>query len=350
MGNSSSNTISINLERTNLLYFTGETVSGTVDLNITNEKLEADEIYIILTGEIGYTTTRTVTRNGRTSRRTQYHNVPFYSAKVIFAQPQPGEKELIFNHGQYSWPFQIPLTDDYLPPTMNKPQSYPHVRYYLQFVIDKPWYKSNTRENRYIMIYPRVNLLQNPQCLLSTIFGKQNRKEIILKGTLNKLGYVPGELIHILLEIENPRTVLIKHIDFSLFQSYQIGNNTRGNLIFHTTLPKILNLKDQQIRETFYLLIPSELIPPSYQFQGRSERLAFVNIHYFLRCEVKVEGMFTNFDVDIPITLGTEPNPNLNQQQTFNPLLVSYSLNPQQSMFNDDVSPPSYDSIVQNVK
>jgi hypothetical protein len=60
--------------------------------------------------------------------------------------------------------------------------------------------------------------------------------------------------------------------------------------------------------------------------------------------------MFTNFDVDIPITLGTEPNPNLNQQQTFNPLIVSYSLNPQESMFNDDVSAPSYDSVVQNVK
>jgi hypothetical protein len=350
MGNSSSNAISINLERTNSLYFTGETVSGTVDLNITNEKVEADEIYIMLTGEIGYTTARTVFKNKRRSRSHKDHDITFYSTKFIFAQPQPGETELVLNHGQYSWSFQIPLTDDYLPPTMNQPQSYPHVRYYLQFVIDKPWYKPNIRENRYIMIYPRVNLLQNPQCLLSTIFGKQNRKEIILKGTLNKLGYVPGELIHILLEIENPRTVLIKHIDFSLFQSYQIGNNTRGNTIFQTTLPKILNLKDQQIRETFYLLIPSALIPPSYQFQGRSERFAFVNIHYFLRCEVKVEGMFTNFDVDIPITLGTEPNPNLNQQQTFNPLIVSYSLNPQESMFNDDVSAPSYDSVVQNVK
>ena len=57
MGNSNSSTITINLDRTNLFYFTGETVSGTVDLNITEEKVEADEIYIQLTGEIGYTTT-----------------------------------------------------------------------------------------------------------------------------------------------------------------------------------------------------------------------------------------------------------------------------------------------------
>ena len=54
MGVSSSNAISINLERNNSIYFTGETVSGRVDLNMINNKLEANEIYITLTGEIGF--------------------------------------------------------------------------------------------------------------------------------------------------------------------------------------------------------------------------------------------------------------------------------------------------------
>ncbi|CAF1398097.1 unnamed protein product [Rotaria sp. Silwood1] len=350
MGNSNSRAIVINLDQNKLFYFSGESVSGRVDLNIIEGKLEADEIYIVLTGEIGYTTTRTVsTGRGRTSRRTEYHHVPFYVAKFIFARPESGQNELVYGQGQYSWPFQIPLTD-YLPPTVNQPQSYPHVRYYLQVVIDKPWYKPNIRETKYLTIFPRVNLLQNPQCLLSTIFEKQNRKDIKLKGTLNKVGYVLGESIHMTLEIENPRRVLIQRIDLSMLQSYQIGRNSRGYTIFQTTLPHILNLKDQQIRETFSIIIPSVPIPPSYQFQGGIHRVALVNIFYMLRFAVKVEGIFTNFDINVPITLGTEPDPNLNQQQTFNPIVVSYSSNPEQSMFNDDDLPPNYDSIVQNNK
>ncbi|CAF3596009.1 unnamed protein product [Rotaria sp. Silwood1] len=347
MGNSNSSAIAINLDRNNLFYFSGEYVSGKVDLNIIEGKLEADEIYIALTGEIGYTTTRTVsTDRGRTSTRTEYHHVPFYSAKAIFARREPGQQELVYGQGQYSWSFQIPLTD-YLPPTINQPQSYPHVRYYLQVVIDKPWYKPNTRETRYLTIFPRVNLLQYPQCLLSTIFGNQNRKDITLKGTLNKLGYVLGESIYMTLEIENPRRVLIQRIDLSMLQSYRIAQNSRGYTVFQTTLPNILNFKDHQIRETFSIIIPSVPIPPSYQFQGGIQRFALVNISYMLRFAVKVEGIFTNFDVNIPITLGTEPHPDLNQQQTFNPVIVSYFSKPEQSMFSDDDLPPNYDSSVQ---
>jgi hypothetical protein len=110
------------------------------------------------------------------------------------------------------------------------------------------------------------------------------------------------------------------------------------------------NLKYQKIKEIFSLLIPSEPIPPSYQYQGGIQKTASIKIYYFLRFAVKVQGILTDFDLYIPIILGTEPNPDLNQQQTFNPLIVSYSLNPEESMFNDDVPPPSYDSVVQNIR
>ncbi|UJR11045.1 hypothetical protein I4U23_015229 [Adineta vaga] len=351
MGNSNSSAITINLDRNNPFYFSNEIVSGTVGLNILQGKIEANEIYVSLTGEIGYTTTRTVSNSrGQSSTRTEYHHVPFYSAKGIFAQPEVGQTELVLNQGQYSWPFQISLTD-YLPPTLNYPHAYPHVRYYLQVVIDKPWYKPNTRETQYLSVYPRVNLLHMPQCLVSTCFGNQNRKHITLRGTLNKLGYVPGELITFTLDIDNPRKVLIQHIDLSMLQSYRIGQNTRGYTIFQTTLPKICNTKEQQIRETYAIVIPLVSMAPSYQFQGGITRSAFVNITYLLRFAVKVEGMFTDFDVKIPITVGTEPNPDFTQQQTFNPLTVTYSSNPEQSMFIDnDELPPAYDSIVQNTK
>ena len=347
MGNGTSSEININLDRSNSLYYSGELVSGTIGLNIIEGIVKTEEIYIKLTGKIGYTTRRSVSNGrGRTTTQTEYHHVPFYSTKTVFARPEVGEKELVFGQGQYSWRFQIPLTD-YLPPTLNQPGSYPHVRYYLQVVIDKPWYKPNKRETKYLRVFPRVNLLQNPQCLVSTIFGNRNRKDITLKGTLNKLGYVPGELIVVTLEIENPRRVLIQHINVLMLQSYQIGRNSREYSILKTTLPTILNLNDEHIKQTFSVIIPTTVLPPSYKFRGGIKTTAYVDIHYLLKFTVRVEGMFTNFDVDVPITLGTEPNPDQNQQQAFNPLIVSYSSNPEQTMFSDDL-PPSYDSVVQN--
>ncbi len=53
MGNTQNIAMSINLERRNFFYFSDETIFGSVDLNIMEKKLEADEIYISLTDEIG---------------------------------------------------------------------------------------------------------------------------------------------------------------------------------------------------------------------------------------------------------------------------------------------------------
>ncbi len=64
--------------------------------------------------------------------------------------------------------------------------------------------------------------------LQSTVFGNHNRKEITLKGTLNKSGYVPGESINVTLDIENPQEILIERIDVSMIQGYRIRAATRG--------------------------------------------------------------------------------------------------------------------------
>ncbi|UJR17141.1 hypothetical protein I4U23_004037 [Adineta vaga] len=347
MGNGTSSSITIHIDRSNGFYFTDETISGTVELTINEGHIEAEEIFMQLTGEIGYTSTRTVRDNkNHSSTQTDYHHVPFYSHKTIFSQPKPGQKEIHYGPGKYSWPFQISF-ENHLPPTMNQPQLYPHVRYYLQVVIDKPWYKPNTRERKYVAVYPHVDLLQNPQCLQMTTLGNHNRKDIALRGTINKSGYVPGEYIHIKLDIDNPKRILIKHINFSLLQSYRIGANARQSNILQSTLPHIVNSKVQQINETYAIQIPSNItLPPSYQYQGGLQKAAVVSSEYILRFVVKVEGLFTNFDVDIPITLGTEPKCDESQKQPSNSVVIS-STSPTEVSFNDeDDLPPSYESVV----
>jgi hypothetical protein len=345
MGHGSSSATLIRLDQNDSFYFTGEIVSGKVGLNIMQGTVETDAIFITLTGEIGFTTTVTVSNGkGLRTTRTEYHHTPFYSPAITFAQPECGQKELVFEQGYYWWPFQFQLPQ-YLPPTTNKPLDYPHLRYYLQVMFDTSGYQLNRGGAKRLTIYPRVNLLQNPQCLQTTTIANQNSKDIILKCTSNKSGYVPGELIKVTLKIKNTRNILIKHIDVTMLQSCHIGETKHRLKIFETTLPTILNLRDQNIKENFSILIPSIPIPPSYQFQGGLRKIVSVNIWYILRFTVKAEGMSTNFNVDIPITIGTDPKPDLNQQQTLYPVIMSYSSNPEQQMFNDHDLPPDYDSV-----
>jgi hypothetical protein len=343
MGCGISNLIIIYLDRINSFYLSGECVSGTVQLNIIDRKLEADQIHITLIGEIGYRT-----GGGLIITQPQPHHVPFLSKKVILSKPRPGQNQLVYNQEEYLWPFQIRLPE-YLPPTLNHPQEYPHVRYYLQVVIDKPWYKPNSREKRFIRIFPCVNLLENCERLRSTIFGNEIIEDITLKGTLNKFGYVPGETIIANLEIYNPRSVFIQQIDVSMLQSCRIERNSDEFTLVRRKLPRIINSEDQRIKQTFSIVIPDILLPPSYQFKGGTRLVENVHLHYFLQFTIGVEGIFNDFGIDVPFILGTTPSPDVNQQETYNPLLVTYSWNPEQSMLTDDDPLPSYDSFIKNM-
>jgi sporulation-control protein spo0M len=307
MGCGASSNIVINFDRTNLHFFGGEIVSGSVQLYVTDDKLEADEIDFNLIGEAGYTRKYTTTENGETTTRTEQHDVPFLSTKYVFARPTGGEKQLTYSQGQYSWPFQIQLPD-YLPPTIGLPNNYPHVRYYLQVVIDKAWYKSNTRENRYITVSPRVNILQ-PNYSMATVFGNHNRKDMVLKGSLNKQAYLPGEMIQGIMEVDNPKGVLIKQIDVSMIENYQIECEEHTYIVTSCIIPEMMCRRERQIVQPFGIMIPSRRLLPSYHYQGGLKATVTVNISYTLKFDVKVEGMFTDFDVSVPITIGNDPMP-----------------------------------------
>ena len=349
MGNDISSGITIDLDRNDLFYYSGETVCGTVGLNVTEDNLETREIYISLIGEVGYGTIRSAP-NGVHLSPNEYIQTQFYSKKVSLSRSNMAEERLIYNRGQYVWPFQLPLID-HLPPTINKPDVFPHVRYYLQVVIDKPWYTSNTRRKKLLTIYPRVNLLQNRRCLSPTTFECENRKDILLKATFNRLGFVPGENIQFTLIIQNPRKLLIRNIDLSMLKCYRIETELNKCIVYKTTLPKIENLTDTQVMEIFSIKLPSTQYPPSYKFQGENIS-PFVHIYYILKLTVKIEGVFTNCHMHIPIILGTDSDSDSNQQQTCNPLSIPYLSSSQELILDDDDAdlPPDYDTVMQNLQ
>jgi sporulation-control protein spo0M len=140
MGNGSS-LINVTLDQTQPgIYFSGDIISGQVHFNITERTKKIDEIYLSLTGDIGYTTTRTVRmQNGQMERKVDCHDVRILGQKFLLGRPMINEhtnREIsstdstTLEPGQYKYPFSIRLPED-LPPTLH-PEDYPYVRYQLQ--------------------------------------------------------------------------------------------------------------------------------------------------------------------------------------------------------------------------
>ncbi|CAF1457235.1 unnamed protein product, partial [Adineta steineri] len=50
---------------------------------------------------------------------------------------------------------------------------------------------------------------------------------------------------------------------------------------------------------------PTTKLPPSYQFEGGINQKSSANVNYMLKFEVNVAGLFTDFEILVPIVLGT---------------------------------------------
>ena len=317
--------ITIDLHQQNSIHFTDEILSGFVHWTNRNDKIRTREISISLIGEIGYTTTKTLS-NGRggSTTLTEYRHSPFYSSKMIFIRPKIGDEFVVLSQGHYSWPFQFDLFD-ILPPSINSPQVYPHVRYFLQVIIDKPRFQFNQKQIRFLTIYPRVTLDNHYEYFQQATFATQNRKDILLRGKINKIGFLPGESIDFQIEIDNPKEILIKNVRFIIFQSSIIDINHYRQVIFQTNLPTIQNCKLKQIREEFFVTLPDkDQISPSFHYQRNTSTPSFILNRYFIKLIVQVQGFLTNFDISLPIFIGTKPK------------------------IDDDDLPPSYESVLQN--
>jgi len=157
---------------------------------------------------------------------------------------------------------------------------------------------------------------------ITITFQNENTEDIVIRGIVNKTGYVPGEIINITLDINNTQKFVIKNVNFTMIQVYRIAKCIRGYNIFETTLPNIFNSKEEEIKETFSVIVPSVSIPPSFRFQDQVDKFIIANIGYLLRLSIKVEELPTNIKIDIPITLGTDPTDHIHHQGTSNPLVI----------------------------
>ena len=112
-------------------------------------------------------------------------------------------------------------------------------------------------------------------------------------------------------------------------------------------MPGICDFQQSTLKQNFDLTVPPVYLPPTYAFTS-SDSSASLNIfvHYELILAVKTNGILTNFQVSIPVIVGTESILNeQHQQQSSDDFRV---LTSGASNFDTNDLPPSYETAVQN--
>lgn len=144
--------------------------------------------------------------------------------------------------------------------------------------------------------------MPNSQC--SVKFDTQH-SDMIIKGVLQRSGLIPGETTTFSLDIFNPLHSMIKRMDICLIQRYEIAQYRRRLEITRVQIPQLTNFDNQHIETTCPFTVPMG-ISPTYYFERLDNRYDIrVRVKYDIKFEVKAKGLFTDFDLQIPVIIGT---------------------------------------------
>lgn len=261
------------------------------------------------------------------------------------------QREIILYRGQHSWPFQFALPEHLPPSLLPSTTSYPYVKYYVRVVLDRPWYKPNSKQTFPLIIFPRVDLLQVPGGQHQTAFSSENRKKLRLQGYLVRGGVVPGETLSIHIDLQNPKRSEIKRIEVTFIQHRQVVRSCHSETIFRCDLSELRDFNDLELHRTFELTVPASRLSPTYTYATQSQNLPIrISVYYELFLDVKIRGLFTDFKMTVPVIVSTgamsHGQTQQQEQQINNAIEMPLASAP--ILQSDEPPPPSYDEAVSN--
>ncbi|KRT85285.1 hypothetical protein AMK59_168, partial [Oryctes borbonicus] len=205
-------------------YFAGGIVNGRVELALDQPK-KVKGIYIQLTGtaRVRWTESRTRTVNGKSENYTvTYYADEEYFKFKIYCVGGPNHDTIILPPGVHVYPFSMAL-----PPTV--PSSfegmYGTIRYIAKFALERPWKWNQETKMAFTVVSPYdlnrfPNLLSPAKVQAEKYFCCCCCKSGPLAAILMvpKTGYVCGERIPIIVEIDNASTTSISEVTIKFQQ------------------------------------------------------------------------------------------------------------------------------------
>ena len=165
-----------------------------------------------------------------------------------------------------------------------------------------------------------------------------------VKGVLQRASLAPGEQTNLAIEIINPNQSSVKQVYACLIQRYEIEECRRRLELVRVLVPDVCDNRNERIEVTCPISVPVGTAP-TYTYTSRTTGTALhITVHYDIKVEVKVRGLFSDFDVLVPITIGTDPAVRSHYDDR---TPASRGANASQYTDDDNVTPPpSYESVV----
>ena len=165
-----------------------------------------------------------------------------------------------------------------------------------------------------------------------------------MKGVLPSAGMLPGEQTTLSITIENPNRLSIKHVDVCFVQRYEIEQCRRRLELFRIPVAQIVNTSEQLIEATCPFTIPLG-IAPTHRYKSKEGRsVVHTDLHYDLKIDVKAKGLFADFDIQVPLLIGTDSAANSaydgSGSSGTHPINMAIY-----DTHDDEAPPPSYESI-----
>ncbi|XP_076439019.1 arrestin domain-containing protein 3-like [Babylonia areolata] len=297
----------INLNSPNGVYYGGQTLSGTVTMEL-EEALTMRALRLEFKGQatVHWTEQRS---NGKTSYTVVYHNEEHYfnAKQELWHKDKDGRGTDEMARGLYNYPFQFTLPS-------GLPCSYEggigHVRYTVKAVIDRKFrFDYNTK--RPFTVINDLDLNNEPEALMEMTNTHHKFlcccccKSGPITGTVRiaRRGYVPGEAILVDGDIENLSRRRMTKTTMRIYQQIDFHAQTKTRRERRV----VAELQHGEIKpgggDTWNaerLAVPP--LPPSVLRGCR-----IIDIHYFLQLNVDPAGIGFDLKVPVSIIIGTIP-------------------------------------------
>ncbi|KAI1706957.1 arrestin domain-containing protein 17 [Ditylenchus destructor] len=244
----------------------------------------------------------------------------YYTAEVsylrrefaVWLPPSPDYKYI--EPGSYEWPFNFTLPTN-CPPSFEGRHGY--IRYWAHAKVDRPWRVDDTTRGTFtVMPMFDLNMVPYATSPVNRQFSESvnvcccySKGRIGVTASLNKAGFVPGEIIFVRLEIANGSSKSVYQVEASLMQTV----TNHGQYICHwdTKLEggciqsheNPIGVPSGSTRLSEHTI----KVPPVVPTIG-SNVCSIIQVSYSVQIRIGVSGVNTN-DVRcaLPILVGTIP-------------------------------------------
>lgn len=253
---------------------------------------------------------------------------------------------MILQRGMHTWPFDFSLPEDLPPSSRPNPDAYPHIKYYVQIVFGRPWYKKNITKNYPVTISSYMNTFYMNNLQENLTFAGENRKKLSLQGYLFRKVITPDQSLSFQIKLHNPERTRIKKIEASFIQHRHASFDRRDDIICSIDLPGLNEFDESYFQRDFNLPMPSMDLTPTHTFSTTYQGYSYdFSVDYELVLKVKPHGIRTTFEVSVPVIIVPETTFKwqTHQQEIYGATSISASAG-----LNDIDLPPSYAAVTRN--